>query len=829
MHSLVEPWSIMFSAICSVLVIFVCIAAVGGVWATSREPVAEALEDSTRSFRVTQALLLSQGLARLLTPLWCTARTVSHRLHVGSTSHSPVWPPRPESFSSNATEMEVMLGAIMPLVHLDSWMLQAPNSLRDDPVSQGVTISVQLNLDEQNQTVQSGMHAVRLVSARCLFLSQVLQYMCFVQHLDNLAADPQGVSSTAFTWSPTTYKANPAECLDPYGSLFQIGEPPSAAQVNFSSNTNGNFSWSVDTLPSGSGVALCGSVPIWTEQSKEVGVVSVEMPSVTQVQRLLQSILDKGGAISKDGHVAVYSADGMVIGMSELFAPDSDFLSPPTLDSVDNSSHLHKAIKHVMWWHGEACPEGQHFGVMHDEGEDRLVDVTQFHPEDWGLPPFRHRWCQLTSVRRANLNGPVAAMERTSIVVGVIIGCGLFLGLDLFALSTALMRSMCLEGQQTKEANDTMCVLEAENLMNTLSSPMVLISATELLQLRTWQCHEELRDQRKLVFLDSLEDIVKFRRENVISLISHQWLGWAQPDTKDCVQLREMQRAITALVRITTKPLYVWLDYTSIAQRSAAVQAQAVASLPVYLSQVDHFVICAPDAIHMDTGKRCNLATYSRRGWCRAEMLAKSCASGLHCVYVVAGDHLPCLRKLTKEDFQRLSINVFEGEFRVRSDMESLVKPVLGLYSVILRQNAAQNLQSVKTHIKDRFFPKFYKVERAGKFETRVLFGNLVSVMEEHVRQHLSTWWGSCLTEDSTDDGGYDSLQDLLREAECVLGAGVSDAKLALENDVLSAEKPTWSFGLELDDVKIIVDDSGLFPEDEGPNAELQCCCWRAT
>jgi hypothetical protein len=176
------------------------------------------------------------------------------------------------------------------------------------------------------------------------------------------------------------------------------------------------------------------------------------------------------------------------------------------------------------------------------------------------------------------------------------------------------------------------------------------------------------------------------------------------------------------------------------------MQMLAVSSLPVYASSADIFVIIAPPAEHQST-RRCDLESYNARGWCRAEMLAKICSSGLDNFFIFTGDSE--LEAVTEQRLPSLSMYVFEGEFsccqqkHIKSscDKEALVEPVLGLYSLVLRQVRAgvnlQRMDPVLQHIrenKERFFPTTYTFQTEGSMEERELFGPLVEASEKYVR-----------------------------------------------------------------------------------------------
>lgn len=176
------------------------------------------------------------------------------------------------------------------------------------------------------------------------------------------------------------------------------------------------------------------------------------------------------------------------------------------------------------------------------------------------------------------------------------------------------------------------------------------------------------------------------------------------------------------------------------------MQMLAVSSLPVYASSADIFVIVAPPAEHQSS-RRCDLQSYNARGWCRAEMLAKICSSGLQNFFVFEESGL---EPVTEQRLPSLSMYVFEGEFsccqqrhlKTSCDKEALVEPVLGLYSLVLRQVRAgvnkEHMKPILQHIhknKERFFPSTYRFHKEGSaVEERELFGPLVDSTEKYVQ-----------------------------------------------------------------------------------------------
>ena len=359
-----------------------------------------------------------------------------------------------------------------------------------------------------------------------------------------------------------------------------------------------------------------------------------------------------------------------------------------------------------------------------------------------GMPPLNSDWCQIMTTPRENVYESIDRAFVTAIVVFVMAFVGFLGAVALLVLSLTLAYRTNRARRRDARMQDLSRVRTAASDVLALIAPMAFMSAGSFLAMDAMVCMEHCRDNGLCKVLDSLDDIATFKQQgNRIILISHQWLGFKTPDTADALQLRAMQRFVQAMVKkFDSFNVFVWLDYISIAQRHIGQQLAAVASLPVYVSQVDIFAVCAPDASHTDTGARCGLETYSKRGWCRTEILAKVCSTGLDNMYLCAGDGL--YKPFTKDDFDHISMNVYEGDFTVQSDCEKLVLPILGLYSLILRKRENEQMREMKHFIdenKSRFFPDSYELkDESGKLEKWKLFKNLVPLMEQYVEELLA-------------------------------------------------------------------------------------------
>mmetsp|Transcript_82811 Transcript_82811/g.208543 ORF Transcript_82811/g.208543 Transcript_82811/m.208543 type:complete len:1058 (-) Transcript_82811:163-3336(-) len=341
-------------------------------------------------------------------------------------------------------------------------------------------------------------------------------------------------------------------------------------------------------------------------------------------------------------------------------------------------------------------------------------------------------------------------------------GALLFTYIKIKSVCDEIRTKRILEEKREKEYKEI--IVTAEEELDLLGHPMVLIQAQRFLELGKLVSYENLRDRGALVYLDTLEKALDFKQNNFIVFMSHQWLGWGDPDP-DMVHYAAMSGAVRDLatrvrhirslsdvndvdtppVAVNLENMYIWCDYISIAQEHRPTQIMAVSSLPVYSSVADVFVIVAPPAKHADSGLPCDVDTYNSRGWCRAEMLSKVCGTGMSQMFLASSKE-GTVEPLTDFWLDRLDFKVFYGAFSCCHlghksssvcDKESLVKPVLGLYSLILRQRHSDSILPVLRHIeqaKEMFFPGNHTFKRYdGSQEVRELFGPLVQYMEKHV------------------------------------------------------------------------------------------------
>lgn len=108
--------------------------------------------------------------------------------------------------------------------------------------------------------------------------------------------------------------------------------------------------------------------------------------------------------------------------------------------------------------------------------------------------------------------------------------------------------------------------------------------------------------------------------------------------------------------------VYVWVDYSCIPQANASVQNLAIRSLAVYASSATFFVICAPDTKHTDLDDVCDLTTYQRRMWCRAEQVCHSMRNGTGGMFLAQGKPGSFEFSPVGADFFLESLHVFNGD-----------------------------------------------------------------------------------------------------------------------------------------------------------------------
>jgi len=93
----------------------------------------------------------------------------------------------------------------------------------------------------------------------------------------------------------------------------------------------------------------------------------------------------------------------------------------------------------------------------------------------------------------------------------------------------------------------------------------------------------------------------------------------------------------------------------------------AVSSLPAVSSSLHSFVIVAPPTAHFNTQEPCNVASYSRRGWCRAEVVSHASRRGFNNVYLATGKGGSDIELLGETEYDlKEAVKVFDGGERAK-------------------------------------------------------------------------------------------------------------------------------------------------------------------
>mmetsp|Transcript_46250 Transcript_46250/g.122689 ORF Transcript_46250/g.122689 Transcript_46250/m.122689 type:complete len:804 (-) Transcript_46250:206-2617(-) len=724
---------VLSSTVCGTLVLFICLVAIFVVWYVNIGQTQGALASVSDEFRKMQADYLAAELANIIRPVWRTARVFVDNLETGVwMDHVQVIPPQSVTYN-NLSQFESFSRETMPFINKEIFMTKAVDDVEEREYWDFVSTFIGIGLTADNtfaKNLQSCESAI--FSINRLLGQEGLKDVRY--NIDRQYYDESGFKRTQHGWDFDTHTIVPptvdeekdaAKCSD-----VMVGfDPPQRSSWE-------NFLWHGPWDPNeGYGNHLEGNIPIYDEDRDQIGRIGVSVSLGVSVWPLLQKVILQGGAVTENGIAAVYSENGTVIGLSEYAAGGGRIHQPHSIYDITRDSNTRKALEFIMGEFGVLCPRSQHLLVF--ESEQRLIDISPFEASDWGIPNLPERWCQLLSVPRENLYGPIDKALITSVIVCVVAAVGFMLAVSLLFVSLCLVFRAQQSLKREKKMVDMQRVEAADRCTRALAAPMVLMSAPNFLAMETLEVYEDWRGRGKLVVIDNLEqEMARFKEENLIVFFSHEWLSWLLPDTYDLIQLKAMKRAVQHLMKTTQKRIYVWFDYVSVAQRHSGSKSMAVQSLPVYCGYANFFVIVAPDAKHENTKKLCSFATYARRGWCRAEMLSRILSCGLDNMYVMEGE-AKAMEPMKPEVFSNVSLSVFEGEFTQAQDAERLLVPMLGLYSMILRRKNRAMVKHIKRYIdanKGRFFPSSYIVTDEGKVPVkRKLFGSLVSLLEEYV------------------------------------------------------------------------------------------------
>jgi len=349
----------------------------------------------------------------------------------------------------------------------------------------------------------------------------------------------------------------------------------------------------------------------------------------------------------------------------------------------------------------------------------------------------------------------------STIIIAVlfsIVGAGVILGLMYYIVNRYRnYRRIQKAHEQLVEST----LNESIRAIHALDYPLHLIRGNEFVEEEKLMRHEVLRNTHKLTILDSLADVDAFVAAGKhVVFFSHQWTSFTAPDPSGN-QYRAMCNAARDLAKqngwdTSLKDVFIWVDYSCIPQANPSIQNLAVRSLAAYAASATYFVIVAPDARHADLDDTCDLDTYQKRMWCRAEQLCHSMRNGTEGMYLAVDDTSPVAP--VESDFFHESLHVFDGELTCcrlehkgmeACDRQSLVIPFLGLYGVLSRaaheatDGNEDAIASVSTFLEEieknqeAIFPRTFQrtMWRKNKRVTEeiTLFGDLIDRMRARV------------------------------------------------------------------------------------------------
>mmetsp|Transcript_43568 Transcript_43568/g.128294 ORF Transcript_43568/g.128294 Transcript_43568/m.128294 type:complete len:749 (-) Transcript_43568:295-2541(-) len=221
-----------------------------------------------------------------------------------------------------------------------------------------------------------------------------------------------------------------------------------------------------------------------------------------------------------------------------------------------------------------------------------------------------------------------------------------------------------------------------------LGFPFVLMPLEKFRSIGRLIAHEAARDAGHLTFLDEPQNVTEFVRKNTVLFISHQWLGFTQPDPQNIhyPAIVAAAEALLASKRISERYAWIWCDYFSIPQANKICQIAAIGSIPHYASNSAYFLVCAPPALHADTGAQVDVTSYLRRGWCRLECWSYLSLNTVKRMYMLIDEGYHDRVQLTcfadKEECLHSVLEVMHGDFTVETDRLLLVDVILGLHAL---------------------------------------------------------------------------------------------------------------------------------------------------
>jgi hypothetical protein len=375
--------------------------------------------------------------------------------------------------------------------------------------------------------------------------------------------------------------------------------------------------------------------------------------------------------------------------------------------------------------------------------------------------------CAPNTVEKGNnCAEPSQTTARALTIVGSILGA-LVVG---FLIVFTVRRVRAIRKLQRDHERKMLITLdEAMRSTVNLDYPLHLVRAETFLQGGKLRRHELMRDEHKLLVLDTMSDVDRFIEEGrLVVFFSHQWTAFDAPDhTGD--QFKAMSKALKAIATIKGyhdyDDVWVWVDYSCIPQCNSSTQALAIRSLAPYASSACAFIVVAPSCQHKDLPSTCDIGTYQRRMWCRAEQVCYLMRNGPDNMYIGTGDDDEPFKRVDEAWF-REALLVFHGDLTCcrlehkgmqACDRQSIVVPILGLYGelyratedMLARENSGDSEsgcvnESVRMFMKEiesnqeEIFPRTFNFvtwrKKKKVIEPTLLFGDLIERMRAHVK-----------------------------------------------------------------------------------------------
>lgn len=141
---------------------------------------------------------------------------------------------------------------------------------------------------------------------------------------------------------------------------------------------------------------------------------------------------------------------------------------------------------------------------------------------------------------------------------------------------------------------------------------------------------------------------------------------------------------------------------------------------------------------------------YKSRTWCRVEQLAYCCQSGVEKMFVTTS---PGQLSPLEAGWMEQNMCIMDGATTCcrlghpggsRCDKEFLVSPLMALFFELCTKQssgeaeATEFVVNILTKMKDKIFPhSFDYKDSSGRTTRRLLFGNMISMLEARVKQDL--------------------------------------------------------------------------------------------